>query len=143
MGWLTRKLLWLVGSLVKLPFYALYKLLALAFSKKRKFRSDYVYKKSKTGYYTYEHRQIAEFILKRKLLSWEVVHHINGVKRDNRPNNLCVMTRTQHERYHAWYLWIHKTYGRYPNRPTQLRKLRGAFEGVILSEFEDRNSGTG
>lgn len=38
--------------------------------------------------------------LKRSLAKDEVVHHKNGNKTDNRPENLEVMTRAQHMRLH-------------------------------------------
>ncbi len=82
----------------------------------------------------YEHRLVAEEILERRLVFGEVVHHINGRRDDNRPENLCVMSRVNHDRYHAWYDWIHKTYGRYPKRQTQLKKLREDFNGILLED---------
>jgi len=48
-----------------------------------------------------EHRVIAARKIGRKLTSEEIVHHINGVKTDNRPENLCVMDNNEHLKLHA------------------------------------------
>ena len=49
----------------------------------------------------HEHRAIAEAILGRKLAANEVVHHKDGDKHNNQPDNLIVMTRSEHSRLHA------------------------------------------
>ena len=105
------------------------------FSRTRVTANGYVVIKSKAGENRYEHREQAEEVLGRRLEQWEVVHHINGRRTDNRCKNLCVMDHRDHDRYHEWYEWIFNKYGNYPRRETQLRKLREDFNGKLLIDF--------
>ena len=49
----------------------------------------------------FEHRVIAEKMIGRPLRPDEVVHHIDRNKRNNVPENLQVMTRSEHTRLHC------------------------------------------
>lgn len=49
----------------------------------------------------YEHVLIGERVLGRRLAPGEVVHHINCIRHDNRPENLLVCTRDYHQQLHA------------------------------------------
>lgn len=57
-----------------------------------------------TGYRKYygrhEHRVVAEQMLGRPLQPGEIVHHIDGNKRNNDPSNLQVMTQSEHIKLH-------------------------------------------
>lgn len=46
--------------------------------------------------YVYEHRVIAEQVIGRRLEKDEIVHHKNGKRWDNRPENLEVMDKREH-----------------------------------------------
>ena len=48
--------------------------------------------------YVMEHRIVMEKILGRFLQKGEVVHHLNGLKADNREVNLQVMLKRDHDR---------------------------------------------
>ena len=48
-----------------------------------------------------EHVVVMEKIIGRRLYANEQVHHINHVRHDNRPENLQLLTRSEHMRLHA------------------------------------------
>lgn len=50
--------------------------------------------------YEPEHRSIMRKIIGRELLDNEDVHHINGIKTDNRPENLQLLTKSEHTSLH-------------------------------------------
>ncbi len=53
-----------------------------------------------SGRYIAEHRLVMESILGRPLESSEHVHHRNGNPRDNRPENLTMLSQAEHNREH-------------------------------------------
>src|SRR3990167_7077679 len=52
------------------------------------------------GNYILEHRVVMSMKIGRPLKRDETVHHINGVKNDNRPENLIIMERSPHSSLH-------------------------------------------
>ena len=53
----------------------------------------------------HEHRVVAEQMLGRPLHRGEIVHHIDGNKHNNSPDNLQVMTQADHLRLHHAEMW--------------------------------------
>jgi hypothetical protein len=66
--------------------------------------------------YVYEHRLIVESHIGRYLESKETVHHLNGIKDDNRLDNLQLMSEGEHHSLHA------RTIPRVPGRGRFQRK---------------------
>jgi HNH endonuclease len=135
--------LFLITKTIGYVISAIFRFIGWLISNKRTNADGYIVRKSEAGHDELEHRAIAENILGRRLSRWEIVHHINGKTSDNRVSNLCVMDGIEHDRYHKWYDWIYKTYGRYPRRETQLKKLKENFKGILLIDVKSKEPGTG
>jgi HNH endonuclease len=71
--------------------------------------------KTSGGGYVFEHILVAEELLGRYLMEGESVHHINGVRDDNRPENLELWTRPQPSgiRVSDAVKWAREIYERY------------------------------
>ena len=68
---------------------------------KRETSQGYFFVKTKDCGWRAEHRVVAESALGRKLLSDEVVHHIDGDIKNNRNDNLLICTKYYHSWLHA------------------------------------------
>ena len=51
--------------------------------------------------YVREHRLIIEKQIGRYLHKWELVHHINEIRNDNRVENLRIVSKSEHEKIHS------------------------------------------
>lgn len=82
----------------------------------------------KDGSVTTEHRIVMERQLGRELYSWENVHHKNGVRDDNRPENLELWARPQAsgQRVDDLIDWIVDAY---PEAVAE--RMRGTLRAVI------------
>ena len=59
------------------------------------------------NYGRHEHRVVAEQILGRPLMPGEVVHHIDGNKRNNSMKNIRVYnSQSEHAKFHAEFNWF-------------------------------------
>lgn len=62
---------------------------------------DFFYPMVGKGRYVMEHRLVMAKRLQRSLQPWEIVHHKNGVKDDNRLENLELTTKGDHITGHS------------------------------------------
>lgn len=65
-----------------------------------KWKDGYQYIKVSGRGWVPKHRHIMEQLVSRKLARQEDVHHRNGNKRDNRPENLQLLSKSEHRKLH-------------------------------------------
>lgn len=76
--------------------------------------------------YVLEHRYILEKKIGRLLERWEIAHHINGNKLDNRPENIQLMQWSEHTTYE----------NKKRNSYIPMLKARGYFVRGVMEELK-------
>ncbi len=89
---------------------------------------DFFHKMASGANYVAEHRLVMAKHLKRCLLPWEIVHHKNGIKDDNRLENLKLLPSQKH--HMAPILWEREM----RRRDKRIKELEGR---VTLLEAEN------
>ena len=88
---------------------------------------DKSHPRAKSNGYVFEHILVMEQILGRHLLADETVHHLNGVRDDNRPENLELWVRPQPAGIRAEdaVAWAKQILLRYEGKPRHLQQRSG------------------
>lgn len=97
------------------------------FERKGYIHRGYIVTRNGTGKQVFQHRLIAEEMLGRPLLETEDVHHINGITTDNRPQNLQVLSRSDHMKITARNQMEAGTIHLFPNGPDNPKYKHGRY----------------
>ena len=68
-------------------------------------------------------RHLAEFKFKRKLRYWEVIHHVDGNKKNNDLSNLWICDENTHEMIHKYNKRVYGSWNRpqWSNKPVYIK----------------------
>ncbi len=98
------------------------------------YSDDFFYPMAKQDGYVMEHRLVMAKQLGRNLHPWEIIHHLNGIKDDNRLENLQLISIDKHNQMTIMLRRIEKLEQKVDDQMKQIRLLQWQMKENSLTQ---------